>query len=45
MENFENILRKHVMKKCYENSKYFEELGIPEYSEYWRKVGDHFNYE
>ena len=45
MTTFSKLLREQVVKTCYENSKYFEELGIPEYSEYWRKVGDHFNYE
>ena len=45
MTTFSKLLRKQVVKKCYENSKYFEELGNSEYSEYWRKVGDHFNYE
>ena len=38
MENFNNFLRKHVMKKCYENSKYFEEQGNLEYSEGFKEL-------
>ena len=33
MTTFSKLLREHVVKTCYENSKYFEEQGNLEYSE------------
>ena len=32
------LIRKQVVKKCYENSKYFEEQGNLEYSEGFKEL-------